>query len=250
MRYLLPGLLLLMVTVDAAANFILPPLPPREEYGTILMDRVSTRAGQQPVVFSHWLHRRKFTCRVCHGELDFQMKSNTTEISERANRSGKFCGSCHNGKVAFRHNGNCEKCHNGDLGYSNGRFVELMADGLPMSMWGNGVAWSEGVERKNIKPATYLKKKPQEMNFDKHLVLEAEMSIISPAVFPHKAHNAWLDCDNCHPDLFSIKKKGTHFSMAQILQGNYCGVCHITVAFPMDDCQRCHPDMKSQDVVR
>ena len=49
------------------------------------------------------------------------------------------------------------------------------------------------------------------MKFDKELLLEAEMSIIPPAIFPHKAHTAWLDCDNCHPDLFNIKKKGNAF---------------------------------------
>ena len=24
---------------------------------------------------------------------------------------GKTCGACHNGRIAFRHNGNCDKCH-------------------------------------------------------------------------------------------------------------------------------------------
>ena len=32
--------------------------------------------------------------------------------------------------------------------------------------------------------------------------------------------------------------------MSAILNGEFCGVCHLTVAFPMDDCQRCHPGMK------
>jgi c(7)-type cytochrome triheme protein len=72
------------------------------------------------------------------------------------------------------------------------------------------------------------------------------MTIIPPAVFPHKDHTVWLDCDNCHPDLFNIKKKGTHFSMNELLNGNFCGVCHTKVAFPMDECKRCHPAMRDQ----
>jgi len=238
-------LLLLLVAGEATANFNLPQQPPREEFGNLLIDRISTANGQEAVNFSHWLHRARFTCRVCHGELDFQMKTNATEITERANRSGKFCGACHNGKIAFRHNGNCEKCHNNDLGYSNGKLdAFLLKTALPMASAGNGVNWTEGLNKGAIRPQTYIKKKSQDMNFDKELLLEAEMSIIPPAIFPHKAHTAWLDCDNCHPDLFNIKKKGTHFSMNEILKGNYCGVCHLTVAFPMDECKRCHPAMR------
>jgi c(7)-type cytochrome triheme protein len=236
---------LLLSAAEAMANYTLPPLPSREEYGNILINRTSTANDQLPVTFSHWQHRTKFTCRVCHGELDFLMKVNATEITERENRKGKFCGACHNGKIAFRHNGNCDKCHNGEIGYSNGKFEPfLLKNPLAMTVAGNGVNWSQGIARGVLKPQTYIKNKSQDMSFEKELLLEAEMSIIPPAIFPHKAHTAWLDCDNCHPDLFNIKKKGTHFSMAEILKGNYCGVCHMTVAFPMDECKRCHPAMR------
>jgi hypothetical protein len=30
--------------------------------------------------------------------------------------------------------------------------------------------------------------------------------------------------------------------MNRILQREFCGVCHLTVAFPMNDCKRCHTD--------
>jgi len=238
-------LVLLLSATAAMANFNLPPLPSREEYGNILISRTSEANDQQPVNFSHWLHRTKFTCRVCHGELDFLMKTNTTEITERENRKGRFCGACHNGKIAFRHNGNCEKCHNGEIGYSNSKFDKFLFNhAMPMTMAGNGVNWSAGILSGSIKPQSYIKTKSQDMKFEKELLLEAEMSIIPPSIFPHKAHTVWLDCDNCHPDLFNIKKKGTHFSMAEILKGNYCGVCHLKVAFPMDECKRCHTAMR------
>lgn len=245
MRSILLLMIFFSLASQAGANFVLPFPPPREQFGNIIIDRTSSQNGQQPVGFSHWLHRTRYTCRVCHGELDFLMKANSTEITERGNRTGKFCGACHNGKIAFRTNGNCEKCHNGDIGYSTSRFEAfLLNNSMPMTATGNGVDWSEGIRRGSIKPLTYLKKKSKDMSFDRELSLEAEMAIIPPAVFPHKAHNAWLDCDNCHPDLFNIQKKGTHFSMSEILKGNYCGVCHLSVAFPMDECRRCHPAMR------
>jgi hypothetical protein len=28
-----------------------------------------------------------------------------------------------------------------------------------------------------------------------------------------------------------------------IVSGKFCGVCHLTVAFPVQDCKRCHPDL-------
>lgn len=236
---------LLLGTVTASAHFDLPSLPSREQYGNILIDRNSTKSGVQPVTFSHWLHRKRHTCRVCHTELDFSMKAGTTEISERENRAGKFCGACHNGKVAFRHNGNCDKCHNGNIDFGSEKFTEFFNKPFPTTPYGNGVNWVESLRRGMITPATYLKTKSKDLNFDKLLILEAEWSIISPSIFPHKAHIEWLDCSSCHPDIFNIKKKTTkHFSMSAILSGEFCGVCHLTVAFPMDDCQRCHPGMK------
>jgi len=80
------------------------------------------------------------------------------------------------------------------------------------------------------------------MPFDKELLLQAEMGNIPPAVFPHRTHSEWMKCDTCHPSVFNIKAKTTkHFRMAAILKGQFCGACHLTVAFPMDDCSRCHP---------
>ncbi|KAF0219504.1 MAG: hypothetical protein FD174_1964 [Geobacteraceae bacterium] len=167
---------------------------------------------------------------------------NTTEISEATNRRGKFCGSCHNGKIAFRPNGNCDKCHTGDIGSGRDNYSLFSKAPFPRTEFGNGIDWVEALRRKLISPANHLKSKPQDIPFDKTLMLEAEMAMISPAIFPHKAHTEWLDCNSCHPDIFNIKKKTTkHFSMSYILRGDFCGTCHLNVAFPMNDCKRCHP---------
>ena len=235
----------LVVTIAAEAHFDMPSLPPREEYGNILINRTSTQHGRKPVGFSHWLHRKRYTCRVCHNELEFNMKVNTTEITELANRAGKYCGACHNGKIAFKANGNCDKCHNGDIGYGREKFNEFFERPFPTTMFGDGINWVEAQRQGLITPATYLKKKTQDIPFDKFLLLESEWSIIAPSIFPHKAHTEWLDCESCHPEIFNIKKKGTkHFTMSAMLNGQFCGVCHLSVAFPLDDCKRCHPGLK------
>jgi c(7)-type cytochrome triheme protein len=59
--------------------------------------------------------------------------------------------------------------------------------------------------------------------------------------FPHQSHTAWLDCSNCHDAIFVPKTGANAISMAQILRGESCGICHTTVAFTaMFACERCH----------
>ncbi len=214
-----------------------------DKYGNILINRTSEKNNVKAVIFSHWIHRRKHTCRVCHFELEFNMKVNTTRITESLNRSGKFCGACHDGKDLFGHENpaDCEKCHSGRRDTGKEKFSELA--GLPKARYGNGVDWVAALREGLIKPAHYLTIKPPEgMTFNENVVLEAEKSNFPSAVFPHKVHNEWLECNICHPDIFNIKKKTTKlFYMTRIRQGQFCGVCHLSVAFPLEDCERCHP---------
>ena len=223
----------------------IPSALPPAEHGNLLIDRASERKGGKPATFSHWMHRMRHTCRVCHFELEFNMLVNSTEITEAANRSGRYCGAsgCHDGKAAFGHEKpHCEKCHNGDRGSGKEAFA-LLAD-FPKTKFGNGIDWTQAMERGLIAPVNYLSvKPPADLAVIKPILLEAEWRGIPAAVFSHKAHMLWLDCNNCHPDIFNIKKKTTkHFSMNRILKREFCGVCHLTVAFPMNDCKRCHPD--------
>jgi c(7)-type cytochrome triheme protein len=232
---------------EATAKYNIPPALPPEEYGNIMIERLSSRNNVKPISFSHWIHRKKYTCRICHTELEFNMKTNTTEITEAANRQGRYCGACHKGQMIdgimlFGHDDKtqCSKCHNGDRSSGKEKFKDLA--NLPKSKYGNKVDWSRAIEKGLIKPQQYQTVKPVQTDFDKTLRMEPEWFKISPAVFPHKLHTAWLDCSNCHPDIFNIKKKTTkHFVMSRLVSGEFCGVCHLSVAFPLDDCKRCHP---------
>jgi c(7)-type cytochrome triheme protein len=226
------------------AYFNLPQLPPPEEYGNLLISRGTKAKGIKPVFFSHWSHRTLYTCRVCHTELEFNMEVNTTEITEDASRKGQFCGACHNGKTAFGHLKNCDKCHTGEINSNSLNFSTFYRYNFPRTDYGNRIDWVEAMATRLIIPNRYLRSKSRDIPFDKKLTLNAEWSMIPPSIFPHRAHTVWLDCNNCHPELFNIKKKGTVFSMSKILKGEYCGVCHISVAFPMDDCKRCHPGIQ------
>jgi len=238
-------LILLTITMPQEANASrdMQPLPP-DEYGNTLINRTSEKNGVKPATFSHWLHRGKYTCRVCHFELEFNMQHNTTEITENANRAGKFCGACHNGKVAFGHEKpHCEKCHNGNRRYGKEKFVQLA--GLPQAKFGNGKNWVKAMENGAIKPIRYLTvKPPSNIAFEKQLVFDPGQNNGPVAVFPHKTHLPWLDCNNCHPDIFTMKKGAQHFSMDLNYKAQFCGVCHLSVAFPLQNCKACHPSMK------
>jgi c(7)-type cytochrome triheme protein len=82
--------------------------------GDIKFERAQPEASEMiPVsVFSHWQHRMRFTCNVCHPAL-FPMKSkDVPPITMDEIKAGKACGVCHNGQGAFASSVNtCVRCH-------------------------------------------------------------------------------------------------------------------------------------------
>jgi c(7)-type cytochrome triheme protein len=107
-RLLLVALLGLAVAMPAAA-----------EYGDVLLNRNSDKAGMRPVVFPHWFHRIRFRCKVCHSELGFKMRAGANVVQMSDIVDGKFCGMCHNGQVAWSAD-RCDLCHSGKPGLKSG----------------------------------------------------------------------------------------------------------------------------------
>jgi len=68
-------------------------------------------------------------------------------------------------------------------------------------------------------------------------------------IYPHKQHTEWLDCSNCHPAIFIPQKGANQISMAAILLGQKCGVCHGKVSFPVSQCAKCHSKPKTNNVL-
>ena len=110
---------------------------------------------------------------------------------------------------------------------------------LPPDTTGNQVRWMQALDqghiqpRTNIQPETIVKLRTTEVL----LKNTGEMPMV---LFPHRQHTAWLDCTNCHDQLFEQKAGGTRINMFLILQGEKCGLCHGAVAFPLTECTRCH----------
>lgn len=231
-----------------AGRYELPPLPPPYEYGTFLMNRTATVKGVKPVIFSHWLHRAEASCRICHSELEFDMVVGTTPVTEADNREGRFCGACHNGEFAFsvQEQESCPRCHSGDLSAEKEKFAEFMKKGFPPTEFGDGIDWGKAIKRQVITPAGYIYTPGSAMISSKVITFASKIDRVLPAIFPHAPHGDWMDCSMCHPDLFPLTGKAlTKMTKPTILKGEYCGLCHLRVAFPMNDCPRCHPGMSS-----
>jgi len=123
---------------------------------------------------------------------------------------------------------------------------EAFAD-LPKARDGNLVDWVAALKDGHIRPIVDLAD-PEAEPFLMDLVIVREVKGSMPnVVYPHLAHTEWLDCANCHDEIFVPQKGANQISMAGILLGQKCGVCHGKVAFPVSDCRRCHAQPKSKD---
>ena len=119
---------------------------------------------------------------------------------------------------------------------------------LPKSLAGNRVNWVEALASGKIKPRWDRNDpKAEAVVMDLNIVREVKGSM-PDVVYPHKQHTAWLDCSNCHPAIFIPQKGANAISMAAILMGEKCGVCHGKVAFPVSECRLCHSKKKDSSL--
>lgn len=104
---------------------------------------------------------------------------------------------------------------------------------------GNQVLWVEALKNKEIQPRERLFAKTEIRKLDRDSILDIKGGM--PAVrFPHRQHTEWLDCVNCHDQVFSTTPGETKISMLKILEGEQCGICHGAISFPLTECTRCH----------
>jgi c(7)-type cytochrome triheme protein len=117
---------------------------------------------------------------------------------------------------------------------------------LPKSPAGNHVDWVKALDGKAIDPRwDRLDPAAAAVVMDLNIVREVKGSM-PDVVYPHKQHTEWLDCSNCHPAIFIPQKGANQISMASILLGQKCGVCHGKVAFPVSECRLCHSKKKAE----
>ncbi|MDT8419091.1 MAG: cytochrome c3 family protein [Desulfuromonadales bacterium] len=221
------------------------------EYGNVLIDNFSPQSEMDPVIFPHWLHRTKYSCRLCHVDLGFVMQAKENKITENDIRKGQYCGACHNGKESFAPESqdasggttrNCHRCHFPDNSKLKSDFYRF-SKSMPKERFGNGINWLMAEEQgliaikdslPGISNMTATFKGPEDSS------LPAGESNIPNIIFSHTKHAVWNGCALCHPDPFGVEKAAQEYGMQEIFDGRFCGECHGKVAFPSLDCRRCH----------
>jgi len=118
-------------------------------------------------------------------------------------------------------------------------WVKALDEGLlDPRFYQEGGAGFEVINPNDERSSEVLKKRTfRAVDFDIIMENTATMPYVR---FPHLPHTKWLTCVNCHPRIFLPQKNSNAITMAGIVQGNHCGVCHGKVAFPPLDCMRCH----------
>jgi len=123
-------------------------------------------------------------------------------------------------------------------------------DSMTSSNAGNRVNWVKSLESNAISPRwDRIDGTAAPVVMDLNIVREVKGSM-PDVVYPHKQHTEWLDCSNCHPAIFIPQKGANQISMAAILLGQKCGVCHGKVAFPVSECRLCHSKKKDAPIAR
>jgi len=102
-----------------------------------------------------------------------------------------------------------------------------------------GIDWMRALTRGDIHPRRGVNAGEEMSAVDLDIVMKRTSTM--PFVrFRHATHTQWLTCSNCHSDIFVLQKGGNFITMSDILNGEYCGVCHGRVAFKPLACDRCH----------
>ena len=244
------------------ANAFSQKIPLPQNLGKVILNNYSEQAGIAPVVFDHWLHRDKFTCRVCHIDIGFAMEEGATGITADLNMQDQYCGACHNGKrtiddkVIFdscaekytpKEGQRCVRCHSKGIKGKREYVFEEFTKNLPRLKAGNLIDWDKAEEEGIIKPMDFL---PGVSFHRDPLKAQEDFSIevttwASDVIFSHKKHALWNGCAVCHPLVFPSSQKGTvKYTMFQIRRGEYCGICHLKVAFSVWLCYKCHKNPK------
>ncbi len=251
----LPVALAILVLAGAADSRNSRP----SSYGSVTICNFSSRGGVAPVQFDHWLHRALYTCRLCHVDIGFAMEENGTRITAATNMKGFYCGACHNGTMLYgekkifsscspsvtpEERTRCSRCHSVGQTVQREYAYVSFTDKLPKDSMTGLIEWEEAEARGLIHPADYLPGvsiQRQTLTAQKDFSITSKSDWMPNIIFSHKKHIVWNGCEVCHPDIFPSAKKGTvKYSMFEISDGRYCGLCHNRVAFPLNLCEKCH----------
>lgn len=104
---------------------------------------------------------------------------------------------------------------------------------------GNNVDWVQSLQQGLIEPRPSLHGDEEPEILETAVIMKNTYPM--PYVrFPHKPHTQWMSCEACHDRIFLPQVDANPINMGKILKGEYCGLCHGAVSFPLTECNRCH----------
>jgi c(7)-type cytochrome triheme protein len=188
--------------------------------------------------FSHAVHRDKgYHCNQCHiSKPHHSIKTNTG-----------VCNDCHNLKVItfkatafpskFNHESHaklgCKECHPAIFD------TKIGSQKITMEPIYQGRLCGACHDGKKAFASSDCAKCHEMKGFDKDLAYKVEA--VGNAVFSHKFHTAMFSCNNCHPQIFGMKKTEGKMPMSEMEKGKTCGACHNgKAASALTDCMKCH----------
>lgn len=104
---------------------------------------------------------------------------------------------------------------------------------------GNKVDWVQSVRQGLIEPRPSLDGNREPEIRDSSVVMKNTYPLFYVR-FAHKPHTEWMSCATCHDEIFLPQVDANPINMGKILEGEYCGLCHGSVSFPLTECNRCH----------
>lgn len=104
---------------------------------------------------------------------------------------------------------------------------------------GNKVDWVQSLQQGLIDPRPSLVGSRVPEIRDTSVIMKNTYPLLYVR-FPHKPHTQWMSCDMCHDRIFLPQEDANPINMGKILEGEYCGLCHGAVSFPLTECNRCH----------
>lgn len=110
---------------------------------------------------------------------------------------------------------------------------------LQVDTAGNMVDWSRSLEYGFIEPRGSIDGEYTPDVLETTVLMRNTMPL-RYVRFPHKTHTQWMSCKTCHDSIFVAEVDANPINMGKILKGEYCGICHGAVAFPLTECDRCH----------
>jgi c(7)-type cytochrome triheme protein len=212
--------------------------------------------------FPHAYHLTIYRCGDCHSGLFTAGPRRTAyTMADMEKKTGRSCGACHEGEVAFSAHGSCDRCHTstkelewkvprgGRVVFSHTYHVnkKLRCDDCHFGIFPTGTMAKRftmsQMEKGESCGACHDGKGAFSVSGSCgrcHPV--REIDFVKDASFSHTFHYALYSCTACHNRLFKDEQGNRRYSMVEMEGGLSCGGCHNEKdAFGVTgNCGRCH----------